>query len=260
MFEDIKEMYEDGVGLCEIAEAMGFLATDNMRRKIGNWVRRGLIQERKPERTPNLDRLAADGVRFTQAYAAASVFSHSRAALMTGQSPARLKITTFLTGRPDRSSHRLLSAPINLHLPAGVPTIAELLKPKGYVSAAVGKWHLGGKGHQPTDHGFDEYFPGRANPGAESPQGGKGELGQADFAAKFIAKNKAKPFLLYLAFDNPHIPLAAPAKGIAANAQSFHPTYAALVESLDAACCISALNRSRSPGLSMPPLINRATP
>jgi arylsulfatase A len=191
---------------------------------------------RKDQRTPNLDQLAADGARFTQAYAAASVCSPSRAALMTGQSPARLKITTFLTGRTDRSSHRLLSAPINLHLPAGVPTLAQLLKPKGYVSAAVGKWHLGGKGHQPTDHGFDEYFPGRANPGAESPQGGKGELGQADFAAKFIAQNKAKPFLLYLAFDNPHIPLAAPAKGIAANAQSFHPTYAALVESLDAAC------------------------
>ena len=191
---------------------------------------------RKDQRTPNLDQLAADGARFTQAYAAASVCSPSRAALMTGQSPARLKITTFLTGRTDRSSHRLLSAPINLHLPAGVPTLAQLLKPKGYVSAAVGKWHLGGKGHQPTDHGFDEYFPGRANPGAESPQGGKGELGQADFAAKFIAQNKTKPFLLYLAFDNPHIPLAAPAKGIAANAQSFHPTYAALVESLDAAC------------------------
>jgi arylsulfatase A-like enzyme len=190
---------------------------------------------RKDQRTPNLDKLAADGARFTQAYAAASVCSPSRAALMTGQSPARLKITTFLTGRTDRASHRLLAAPINTHLPEGVQTIAQLLKPKGYASAAVGKWHLGGKGHQPTDHGFDEYFPGRANPGAESPQGGKGELGQADFAAKFIAKNKAKPFLLYLAFDNPHIPLAAPAKGIAANADSFHPTYAALIESLDVA-------------------------
>lgn len=190
---------------------------------------------RKDQRTPNLDRLAAEGARFTQAYAAASVCSPSRAALMTGQSPARLKITTFLTGRTDRASHRLLAAPINHNLPEGVPTIAELLKPKGYVSAAVGKWHLGGKGHQPTHHGFDEYFPGKPNPGAESPQGGKGELGQADFAAKFIERNKAKPFFLYLAFDNPHIPLAAPAKAIEANAQSFHPTYAALIESLDAA-------------------------
>jgi arylsulfatase A-like enzyme len=190
---------------------------------------------RKDQNTPNLDKLAAEGARFTQAYAAASVCSPSRAALMTGQSPARLKITTFLTGRSDRASHRVLAAPINLHLPEGVQTIAQLLKPKGYVSAAVGKWHLGGKGHQPTDHGFDEYFAGRANAGAESPQGGKGELGQADFAVKFIQKNKAKPFLLYLAFDNPHIPLAAPAKSIEANAKSFHPTYAALIESLDVA-------------------------
>ncbi len=190
---------------------------------------------RKDQNTPNLDKLAAEGARFTQAYAAASVCSPSRAALMTGQSPARLKITTFLTGRSDRASHRVLAAPINLHLPDGVRTIAQLLKPKGYVSAAVGKWHLGGKGHQPTDHGFDEYFAGRANPGAESPQGGKGELGQADFAVKFIQQNKAKPFLLYLAFDNPHIPLFAPAKAIEANAKSFHPTYAALIESLDVA-------------------------
>ena len=190
---------------------------------------------RKDQNTPNLDKLAAEGARFTQAYAAASVCSPSRAALMTGQSPARLKLTTFLTGRSDRASHRVLAAPINLHLPNGVQTIAQLLKPKGYVSAAVGKWHLGGKGHQPTDHGFDESFTGKVNPGAESPQGGKGELGQADYAVKFIQKNKANPFLLYLAFDNPHIPLAAPAKAIEANAKSFHPTYAALIESLDAA-------------------------
>ena len=190
---------------------------------------------RKDQNTPNLDKLAAEGARFTQAYAAASVCSPSRAALMTGQSPARLKITTFLTGRSDRASHRVLAAPINLHLPNGVQTIAQLLKPKGYVSAVVGKWHLGGKGHQPTDHGFDESFTGKVNPGAESPQGGKGELGQADYAVKFIQKNKANPFLLYLAFDNPHIPLAAPAKAIEANAKSFHPTYAALIESLDAA-------------------------
>ena len=190
---------------------------------------------RKDQRTPNLDRLAAEGVRFTQAYAAASVCSASRAALLTGQSPARLRITTFLPGRSDRASHRLLSAPVNLALPAGVPTIAEVLKTKGYATMAVGKWHVGGKGHQPTDHGFDEFVPSRPNPGAESPLGGKGELGQAEAAVKFIERSKAKPFLLYLAFDNPHIPLAAPAQGIAANAQAFHPTYAALVESLDAA-------------------------
>jgi arylsulfatase A-like enzyme len=190
---------------------------------------------RKDQRTPHLDKLATQGARFTQGYAAASVCSASRAALLTGQNPARLKITTFLPGRGDRSSQRVLAAPVNLHLPEGVQTIAQLLKAKGYATGAMGKWHLGGKGHQPTDHGFDEYFAGKAFPGAESPQGGKGELGQADAAVKFIERSKDKPFLLYVAFDNPHIPLAAPAQGLAANAQSFHPTYAALVESLDAA-------------------------
>ncbi|MFM8903943.1 MAG: sulfatase-like hydrolase/transferase [Verrucomicrobiota bacterium] len=201
---------------------------------------------RKDQRTPNLDRLAAEGARFTQAYAAASVCSPSRAAILTGQSPARVKITTFLNGRSDRASHRLLAAKINLQLPAEAKTLAELLKPRGYATAAVGKWHLGGKGHQPTDRGFDEYFPGRANAGAESPQGGKGELGQADYGVKFIERNKDKPFLLYVAFDNPHIPLFAPAKAVAAKADAFHPTYAALIESLDEACgrIFAALERN----------------
>ena len=189
---------------------------------------------RKEHPTPNLDKLAADGARFTQAYAAGSVCSPSRAAVLTGQSPARLKITTFLPGRTDRASHRLLNPTSSAFLPSDVPTLAQLLKPRGYVSAAVGKWHLGGKGHQPTDHGFDEYLPGRANPGGESPQGGKGELGQAEFGAQFIARHKDKPFLLFLSFDNPHIPLEAPAKAVAAHADAFHPTYAALVASLDA--------------------------
>jgi arylsulfatase A-like enzyme len=191
---------------------------------------------RQDQRTPNLDKLASEGVRFTQSYAAASVCSASRAALLTGQSPTRLKITTFLPGRADRASHRTLNPTLNDHLPAGVPTLAELLKAKGYATVAVGKWHLGLQGHLPTDHGFDEYFAGKANPGAESPLGGKGELGQAEYAVNFIKRSHDKPFFLYLAFDNPHIPLAAPAKSIEANAQSFHPTYAALVSSLDVAC------------------------
>ena len=142
--------------------------------------------------------------RFTQAYAAASVCSPSRAALMTGQSPARLKITTFLTGRTDRSSHRLLSAPINLHLPAGVPTIAELLKPKGYVSAAVGKWHLGS---DPT--GFDRWIvlPGQGNyvnpqflvPGHALTIEGHCTDVTGDLAIEFLkTRPQDKPFFLML--------------------------------------------------------------
>ena len=195
---------------------------------------------RREHRTPHLDRLAAEGARFTQAYAAASVCSPSRAALLTGLSPARLRITTFLNGRSDRASHRLLGAPIERGLPAGATTLAEALRARGYRTAAVGKWHLGGAGSLPTDRGFAEYTPGRADPGPESPLGGKGELGQAAAAVDFIGRSKGQPFLLYVAFDNPHIPLAAPAGAVAAKAAGsptvFHPAYAAMVESLDAAC------------------------
>ena len=109
---------------------------------------------RREHRTPHLDRLAAEGARFTQAYAAASVCSPSRAALLTGLSPARLRITTFLNGRSDRASHRLLGAPIERGLPAGATTLAEALRARGYRTAAVGKWHLGGAGSLPTDRGF----------------------------------------------------------------------------------------------------------
>ena len=195
---------------------------------------------RREHRTPHLDRLAAEGARFTKAYAAASVCSPSRAALLTGQSPARLRITTFLNGRSDRASHRLLGAPIGRGLPPGATTLAEALQARGYRTAAVGKWHLGGAGSLPTDRGFEEHTPGRPDPGPESPLGGKGELGQADAAVDFIRRSKGQPFLLYVGFDSPHIPLSAPAGAVAAKAAVsppvFHPVYAAMVESLDAAC------------------------
>lgn len=190
---------------------------------------------RKEHPTPNLDRLAAEGVRFTSAYAAASVCSASRAALLTGQAPARLGITTFLPGRAERSSHRLVAPAQNESLPNGVKTLAELLKPAGYASAAIGKWHLGGKGHLPTEHGFDVYYPTPANPPAARSQaaGSKGELLQADLAAKFISEHKAQPFLLYVAFDSPHIPLGA--SPTAVPGPTFNPKYAATVAGLDVA-------------------------
>ena len=192
---------------------------------------------RKEHPTPHLDRLATEGTRFTSAYAAASVCSASRAALLTGQSPARLGITTFLPGRPERSSHRLIAPAQNQTLPAGVKTLADLLKPAGYASAAVGKWHLGGKGQSPTEHGFDAYFPTPANPAPAraATAGSKGELLQADLATKFIAENKSKPFFLYVAFDSPHIPLGASAEAAAAHAGTYNPKYAATVAGLDAA-------------------------
>ena len=81
---------------------------------------------RADQPTPNLDRLAGEGIRFTQAYAAAPLCSPSRAALMTGKAPARLHLTTFLPGRPDAPSQMLLNPKINQALAADVPTYSVM--------------------------------------------------------------------------------------------------------------------------------------
>src|SRR5205823_5082758 len=96
-------------------------------------------------RTPHLDRLARDGVRFTDAYAACPVCSPTRAAVMTGKYPARLNLTDWLPGRPDRPDQKLLRPVIRQELPASETTLASALKAAGHVTGHVGKWHLGGK-------------------------------------------------------------------------------------------------------------------
>ncbi len=188
---------------------------------------------RKDHRTPNLDKLAAAGARFTSAYAAASVCSPTRAALMTGQAPARVHITTFLPGRGDAPSQKLLHPKIAANLATDAPTLPALLKGAGYATACFGKWHLGGKGHQPTDHGFAVYQPGKANTEPGADEGGKGEFGLTAAATAFAEKNKDRPFILYLAHNAPHIPYTARADRVKANGVAFEPTYAAVVESLD---------------------------
>ncbi len=109
----------------------------------------------KFHKTPHLDKLASEGMRFTQAYAACPVCSPTRTALLTGRYPQRSGITTWLPGQPSQKNHRLLAPEVPLQLPKEEVTIAEALKPAGYVSASIGKWHLGGAGSLPTDHGFD---------------------------------------------------------------------------------------------------------
>jgi arylsulfatase A-like enzyme len=88
----------------------------------------------KYHKTPHIDRLAADGVRFTQAYAAAPVCSPTRASIMTGRHPARLGITDWLPGRPDRPDQKLLRPPLITKLPDDVPTLPEILKKAGYAT------------------------------------------------------------------------------------------------------------------------------
>ena len=188
---------------------------------------------RKDHKTPNLDRLAREGVRFTASYCAQPICSPSRAAILTGKAPARLHLTTYLPGRPDAPSQKLLHPKIRQQLPLEEVTLAEALKTNGYVTACIGKWHLGGKGFLPTDQGFDFYHAGRANTKPTEEEGGKGEYDLTRAATAFIETNRARPFFLYLAHNSPHITYTAKTNLIAKNQRAFEPVYAAVIETLD---------------------------
>ncbi len=188
---------------------------------------------RREHHTPNLDRLAAEGSRFTCAYVAQPICSPSRAAILTGKAPARLHLTTYLPGRPDCPSQKLLHPVIEQQLPLSEKTLAECLHDAGYATACVGKWHLGGTGFLPTDQGFDLYHPGNAVTKPSSTEGGKGEYDLTARSMEFMEKNKDRPFFLYLAHNSPHIPYTAKSELVAKNSSAFEPVYAALVETLD---------------------------
>lgn len=184
---------------------------------------------RKDQPTPNLDKLASEGARFTTAYCAQPICSPSRAAIMTGKAPARLRLTTFLPGRGDHPSQLLLNAPSPPGLPLEEVTLAERLKAAGYATGLVGKWHLGNKGLQPTDQGFDVHHPGQANTKVSETEGSKGERDLTAAAERFLESNKDKPFFLYLAHNSPHIPFDGPAD----THPGFNPIYASVIASLD---------------------------
>ena len=188
---------------------------------------------RKEHHTPNLDRLAAEGMRFTSAYCAQPICSPSRAAILTGRAPARLRLTTYLPGRPDKPSQKLLHPRIRMELPLAEETLAESLRRAGYATACIGKWHLGGEGFGPAGQGFDVVYSGRANTTPSSNEGGKGEYDLTAQAEKFMRDNRSTPFFLYLAHNSPHIPLAAKPELIDKHRPAFNPLYAAVVETLD---------------------------
>src|SRR5262245_43895365 len=188
---------------------------------------------RKDQPTPNLDRMAAEGARFTCGYCSQPICSPSRAGLMTGRFPARLHLTTFLPGRADAKSQMVLHPKIEMQLPLAEKTVAEYLKEAGYATACIGKWHLGGTGFGPKEQGFDVAFAGPANTPPSASEGGKGEYEHTTQALKFIEQNRDKPFFLYVPFNTPHIPLAAKEDLIAKYKDAFYPTYAAMMETMD---------------------------
>jgi arylsulfatase A len=151
------------------------------------------VYGRKDHRTPYLDKLAAEGLRFTTAYVAASICSPSRAAILTGRAPARLHLTTYIPGRPDAPSQRLLHPPMRQQLPLEEITLAEQLRAAGYATAMIGKWHLGGTGFSPGEQGFDLYHAGRATTKPSDAEGGKGEYDRAQQSSHPVSVGTAEP-------------------------------------------------------------------
>ncbi len=188
---------------------------------------------RKEHSTPNLDRLATEGMRFTCALTAQPICSPSRAALMTGKCPARLHLTNFLNGRADSPAQKLKQPRMEGQLALEQVTIAELLRGAGYATGLFGKWHLGGNGFGPKEQGFDTVLMTPANTPPSETEGGKGEYAITAAAEAFIEANKDKPFFCYVPHNCPHIPLGAREELIKKNAAAFHPTYAAMIETLD---------------------------
>ncbi len=183
--------------------------------------------------TPHLDRLATEGMRFTSGYCAQPICSPSRAAILTGKTPARLHLTTYLPGRPDCVSQKVLHPEIQMQVPLTEKMLPVYFKEAGYVCGAFGKWHVGGKGFGPLEHGFDFYHAGQANTKPSATEGGKGEYDLTAAAERFIETNRNRPFLLYLAHNSPHIPYAAQKARVEHNANAFEPVYAGVIETLD---------------------------
>ena len=201
---------------------------------------------RRDHNTPNLDRLASEGMRYTSAYCGLSICSASRAALMTGKTPARLHLTTFLSGRPDADSQMVLHPRIQSFLPLEETTMAEILQRAGYRTGHFGKWHLGGGG--PTKQGFDVAVEPNGNGKLNDQEGGKNEFAIVNAAIDFLKSNGDKPKFCYVPHHSPHVAHAAPKDLIEKNSAAFNPLYAATIESLDIATgklldAVNALSR-----------------
>jgi len=213
--------------------------------------------------TPNIDRLAAEGMRFTSGYAACPVCSPTRASIMAGKYPARLNITNFIAGM---KSGKLVPPEYRHELPLEEFTVGEALKDGGYTTCFIGKWHLGGPEYYPDKQGFQTtvavaagcggYFSPYKNFLKDTPPGEYLTDRLTDEALKFLDAAKGRPFFLYLSHYAVHIPLQAkkdltakyeakaaklppveprflPEGQVKARQVQDHPVYAAMVQSMD---------------------------
>jgi len=269
------------VGTVSLALPRGLFASEAAARKpkfilihvddLG-WTDLGCFGSRFYE-TPHIDRLASQGMRFTNAYAACAVCSPTRAAVMTGRYPARVGVTDWIRARfqggkipepgeklPEYvgNERRKLLCPRNpLWMELEEVTIAEALKPAGYVSCHIGKWHLGADRWYPEKQGFDFNIggcdfgqpPSYFDPYQRKGQGGiptlkprrEGEYltdREGDEAVRFIKDHSDQAFFLYMAHYGVHTPLQAKETLIAkykgkTPTNQKNPTYAAMVESVD---------------------------
>lgn len=185
----------------------------------------------KDIQTPNLDKLAESGVRFTQFYAGSSVCSPSRASIMTGKVPARAGVSRNVPHPPKKQFP-------DLGLGSEQTTMAEMMKSAGYRTAQIGKWHLGfSKGENPLDQGFDHSFGHRGGAidnyshfvywnGAnrhDLQRNNREVFHDGKFfpdlivkeAIEFIDKKEKKPFFIYFAMNNPHYPYQGDEKWLA---------------------------------------------
>lgn len=215
-------------------------------------------------RTPNLDRFAQTGVRFTNAYTASPVCSPTRASILTGKHPARLHMTIWREAAHNPPQNRPLMTPRTMdHLPLEETTLAEVFKQAGYVTAHVGKWHLGRAEQYPQTQGFDYNIGGTLWGAPQTffyPYSGDrhfrepryvphlegGETGEyltdrlTDEALEIIERHQDQPFYLNLWFHTVHTPIEGKPEVAGKYAARIHPDlrhrnahYAAMVESLD---------------------------
>jgi len=204
--------------------------------------------------TPRIDRLAAEGVRFTDFYAAGAVCSPTRCALQSGQNQARIGMTAHIPGHW-RPFERVITPQTTMALPLDIVTVAEALKQTGYSTGYVGKWHLGNAPQfQPEHQGYDmsvvingPHLPGRyrvQGVGQRQPRQDQYRTDfEADVCVDFITQQhqQGRPFFLMVSPFAVHIPLGAMSsrvekyrnKAAAQNRDLPHPVYAAMVEHCD---------------------------